>query len=57
MRLIVIVFRSEAETQYAKTLSKLSGKLVKATKEAVNTVNTAWQRTAIEMEAQSEVHR
>lgn len=49
--------RSDAETQYAKTLSKLSCKLIKATKEAVSTVNTAWQRTAVEMEAQSEVHR
>ncbi|XP_039280905.1 uncharacterized protein LOC111059427 isoform X2 [Nilaparvata lugens] len=49
--------RSEAETQYAKTLSKLSAKLLKATKEAVGTVNQAWQKVAIEMETQSEAHR
>ncbi|XP_075213015.1 nostrin [Lycorma delicatula] len=49
--------RSEAEAQYSKTLSKLSAKLLKATKEVVGTVNQAWQKVAIEMETQSEAHR
>ncbi|KAL1116758.1 hypothetical protein AAG570_005230, partial [Ranatra chinensis] len=49
--------RSEAETQYAKTLAKLSSKLIKATRESNLTVNNAWQRIGVEMEHQSEVHR
>ncbi|XP_046669260.1 nostrin isoform X2 [Homalodisca vitripennis] len=49
--------RSEAEMQYSKTLSKLSAKLLKLTKESSSTINTAWQRAAVEMEAQSEIHR
>ena len=49
--------RSEAETQYAKSLSKLSGKLLKASKDSVGTVNQAWQRAGAQMEAQSEIHR
>jgi hypothetical protein len=49
--------RSEAETQYAKSLSKLSGKLMKASKDSVGTVHQAWQRAGAQMEAQSEIHR
>lgn len=49
--------RSEAETQYAKSLSKLSVKLLKASKDSVGTVNEAWQRAGTQMEAQSEIHR
>lgn len=49
--------RSEAETQYAKSLSKLSVKLLKASKDSVGTVNEAWQRAGAQMEAQSEIHR
>lgn len=49
--------RSEAEAQYGKTLVKLSGKLLKATKDGVGTVNTAWHRIAVEMEAQADIHR
>jgi hypothetical protein len=49
--------RSEAETQYAKSLSKLSGKLLKASKDSVGTVHQAWQRAGAQMEAQSEIHR
>nr|CAD7197160.1 unnamed protein product [Timema douglasi] len=49
--------RSEVETQYAKSLSKLSGKLLKASKDSVGSVNQAWQRAGTQMEAQSEVHR
>lgn len=43
--------------QYSKTLAKLSSKLLKLTKESASSVNTAWQRSAVEMETQSEVHR
>ncbi|KDR11453.1 Nostrin [Zootermopsis nevadensis] len=49
--------RSEAESQYAKSLSKLSGKLLKASKDSVGTVNQAWQRAGAQMEVQSEIHR
>ncbi|CAG2053438.1 unnamed protein product [Timema podura] len=49
--------RSEVETQYAKSLSKLSGKLLKASKDSVGSVNQAWQRAGTQMEVQSEVHR
>ncbi|XP_071451671.1 nostrin [Hetaerina americana] len=49
--------RSEAEAQYAKSLSKLSGKLVKASKEAIGSVSHAWQLVGAEMEAESEIHR
>ncbi|KAJ9596738.1 hypothetical protein L9F63_012244 [Diploptera punctata] len=49
--------RSEAETQYAKSLSKLSGKLLKASRDSVGSVTQAWQRAGAQMEAQSEVHR
>jgi hypothetical protein len=52
-----VCYRSEAETQYAKTLNKLSGKLLKASKDSVGTVNQAWQRAGAQMEAQSEIHR
>jgi len=49
--------RSEAETQYAKTLNKLSGKLLKASKDSVGTVHQAWQWAGAQMDAQSEIHR
>lgn len=52
-----LLYRSEAEMQYSKTLAKLSSKLLKLTKESASSVNTAWQRSAVEMETQSEVHR
>ncbi|KAG8233678.1 hypothetical protein J437_LFUL014120 [Ladona fulva] len=48
---------SEAEAQYAKSLSKLSGKLVKASKEALGSVSHSWQLVGAEMEAESEIHR
>lgn len=51
------LFRSEAENQYAKSLSKLSHKLLKTSKDAVGSVSEAWQRLGAEMEAESEIHR
>ncbi|XP_054271219.1 uncharacterized protein LOC128991946 [Macrosteles quadrilineatus] len=53
----VLQERSEAELQYSKTLSKLSAKLLKLTKESSSSTNTAWQRAAVEMDTQSEIHR
>lgn len=50
-------FRSEAELQYAKTLSKLSNKLLKVSKEAVGTVSQAWHKAGIELETTSEIHK
>lgn len=49
--------RSEAEQVYAKSLAKLSAKLLKASKEAVGSVGQAWQRIGTEMECQGEIHR
>lgn len=49
--------RSEAEIQYAKTLSKLSNKLLKVSKEAVGTVSQAWHKAGIELETTSEIHK
>ncbi|KAE8741430.1 hypothetical protein FOCC_FOCC013030, partial [Frankliniella occidentalis] len=49
--------RSEAEQVYAKSLAKLSAKLLKASKDAVGTVGQAWQRVGTEMECQGEIHR
>ncbi|XP_022899908.1 uncharacterized protein [Onthophagus taurus] len=49
--------RSEAEVQYAKNLSKLSNKLVKACREGVGGLNEAWRAVALEMEARAECHR
>ncbi|KAK6622150.1 hypothetical protein RUM44_001957 [Polyplax serrata] len=54
---VILQERSEAENQYAKSLSKLSHKLLKTSKDAVGSVSEAWQRLGAEMEAESEIHR
>jgi hypothetical protein len=54
---IIINFRSELESQYAKGLSKLSAKLLKASKEAKGSVLHAWQAIAANFETQAELHR
>jgi len=53
----VFVFRSEAESAYAKSLNKLSGKLARVGKDAVGSVGAAWQAAAAQMEAEGEAHR
>ncbi|XP_066147360.1 uncharacterized protein Nost [Euwallacea fornicatus] len=49
--------RSEAETQYAKSLSKLSVKLSRACSNGVGGLNEAWKAVAVELEAKAEAHR
>lgn len=49
--------RAEAETQYAKSLSKLSAKLSRACREGVGGINEAWKAVAQELEAKAEAHR
>lgn len=43
--------------QYAKSLSKLSGKLSKACREGVGDLNEAWRAVALELEDRAEAHR
>ncbi|KYB27571.1 hypothetical protein TcasGA2_TC013784 [Tribolium castaneum] len=49
--------RAEAETQYAKNLSKLSSKLSRACRDGVGGLNEAWKAVAIELETRAEIHR
>ncbi|XP_044726706.1 uncharacterized protein LOC123290551 [Chrysoperla carnea] len=49
--------RSDAELQYAKSLSKLSNKLSRACRENIGSINDAWKAVAIDMETRAEVHR
>ncbi|KAK4879842.1 hypothetical protein RN001_007988 [Aquatica leii] len=49
--------RSEAELQYAKSLSKLSGKLVRACRDNIGGLNEAWRAIAVELETRAEAHR
>nr|XP_023016521.1 nostrin-like [Leptinotarsa decemlineata] len=49
--------RAEAETQYAKNLSKLSVKLSRACREGVGGLNEAWKSVALELESRAEGHR
>lgn len=49
--------RSEAELQYAKSLSKLSSKLTRACRDGVGSLNEAWKSVACDMESRSEAHR
>ncbi|KAF7281452.1 nostrin [Rhynchophorus ferrugineus] len=49
--------RAEAETQYAKSLSKLSAKLSRACREGVGGTNEAWKAVAQELEAKADAHR
>lgn len=49
--------RSEAELQYAKSLSKLSSKLSKACREGVGGLNESWKAVALELESRAEGHR
>ncbi|CAG0884675.1 unnamed protein product [Cyprideis torosa] len=50
--------RAELESLYAKSLSKLSSKLLKAARDGPSgTTSTAWQAVGADMEAQAELHR
>lgn len=52
-----VIFRAEAESQYAKSLSKLSSKLLRSCREGVGGLNEAWKAVAIELETRAEAHR
>ncbi|XP_045470377.1 uncharacterized protein LOC123677730 isoform X2 [Harmonia axyridis] len=49
--------RAEAETAYAKSLSKLSVKLTRVCRDGVGTLNEGWKAVAYELEARAESHR
>ncbi|CAG9858488.1 unnamed protein product [Phyllotreta striolata] len=49
--------RIDVESQYAKSLSKLSTKLSRACRENVGGLNEAWKAVAIELETKAEAHR
>lgn len=49
--------RAELEANYAKGLQKLSGKLLKASKESMGTVNQAWQMVGAELEQEGDLHK
>ena len=49
--------RSDLEVSYAKSLQKLSSKLLKASKEGLGSVNQAWQMVGAEMEYEADVHK
>lgn len=49
--------RAEAETQYAKHLSKLSAKLSRACRDNIGGINEGWKAVALELEAKAEAHR
>lgn len=49
--------RSEAELQYAKSLSKLSAKLARACRDGVGGLNDTWRSIAVELETRAEAHR
>ncbi|KAF0302324.1 Nostrin [Amphibalanus amphitrite] len=50
-------YRSDLEVSYAKSLQKLSSKLLKASKEGLGSVNQAWQMVGAEMEYEADVHK
>ncbi|OWA50086.1 putative Nostrin [Hypsibius exemplaris] len=49
--------RSELEANYAKSLSKISSRLARVSKDAVGTLANAWIGVATEMEQEAELHR
>ncbi|QQP38356.1 Uncharacterized protein FKW44_018913 [Caligus rogercresseyi] len=58
--LLILQERSDAEAAYAKSLSKLSGRLLRATRDhgqASSSVNNAWHFIGEDMETTAEVHR
>lgn len=50
-------FRVELELNYAKTMSKLSAKLMKVAQKGVGSIQNAWLMIGKEMEADSQAHR
>ncbi|XP_042220680.1 nostrin-like isoform X1 [Homarus americanus] len=54
---VIMHERAELEANYAKGLHKLSGKLLKASKESMGTVNQAWQMVGAELEQEGDMHK
>ncbi|XP_071513677.1 uncharacterized protein Nost isoform X3 [Panulirus ornatus] len=54
---VIMNERAELEASYAKGLNKLSGKLLKASKESMGTVNHAWQMVGAELEQEGDMHK
>lgn len=54
---MLLSYRAELEASYAKGLNKLSGKLLKASKESMGTVNHAWQMVGAELEQEGDMHK
>lgn len=50
-------FRVELELNYAKTMSKLSAKLMKAAEKGVGSIQNAWLMIGKEMESDGQIHR
>jgi len=50
-------FRVELELYYAKTMSKLSTKLIKVAKKGVGSIQNAWLVIGKEMEVDGQAHR
>ncbi|XP_037076232.1 LOW QUALITY PROTEIN: nostrin-like [Pollicipes pollicipes] len=49
--------RSDLEVSYAKSLQKLSAKLLKVSKDGLGSVNQAWQMVGAEMEYEADLHK
>lgn len=49
--------RVELELNYAKTMSKLSAKLIKAAQKGVGSIQSAWLAIGKEMDADGQAHR
>lgn len=50
-------FRVELELHYAKTMSKLSAKLMKAAQKGIGSIQKAWLVIGKEMETDGQAHR
>ena len=53
----IIQERAELEANYSKGVSKLAGKLFRASKENVGTVSNAWHFIANDFEQTAEIHK
>ncbi|KAK8740521.1 hypothetical protein OTU49_002952 [Cherax quadricarinatus] len=54
---VIMHERAELEASYAKGLHKLSGKLLKASKESMGSVNQAWQMVGVELEQEGDMRK
>ncbi|XP_059165077.1 nostrin-like isoform X2 [Physella acuta] len=54
---LILQERSEAETVYAKSLSKIATKLVKASGSSLGSVSEGWKAVGVAMEQEAELHK